>query len=179
MSDYYVGEIRLFAFSQYAPVGFLPCDGRVVAIASYQALYSIIGVTYGGDGRTTFGLPDLQGRSPVSFGQTVGGTNYVLAQTAGVETVTLTSAAVPAHTHTISVVNTAAVTMTPGPAMAPGNVGTNFYYCNTSQTGTGFTLAADTITQSGGGNQPHLNIQPSLVLAYAIAVNGLYPNFNS
>lgn len=179
MSDYYVGEIRLFAFDQYAPVNFLPCDGRLVAIASYQALFSIISTTYGGDGRTTFGLPDLRGCSPVNFGQTVGGTNYALAQAAGAETVTLTSATVPAHSHTISVVDIPATTTIPASNLAPGNVGPNFYYCNTSQAGTSFTLFSGTIAQSGGNNSAHLNMQPSLVLAYAIAVNGLYPNFNS
>ncbi len=179
MAEFYIGEIRLFAFNQYAPANFLPCDGRALSISEYQALFALIGTTYGGDGVRDFKLPDLRGRSPVNFGPLTGGTNYALAQTAGAEQVTLTSATVPAHNHTISVTKTAATAMIPNSGSAPANVGANFYYCNESQAGTVLQTAPQTVAVDGGGNQPHLNIQPSLVLSYAIAVNGLFPSFNN
>ncbi|MEN3746718.1 tail fiber protein [Sphingomonas sp. HF-S3] len=177
MSNYYVGEIRLLAFDQYTPVDFLPCDGRAVSISQYQALFSLIGTTYGGNGQTTFNLPDLRGRSPVSFGQTAGGTNYALGQSAGAETVTLTSAMVPAHTHTVSVTSNNATATIPTTGVAPGNVGSNFYYCNESQAGTTLALEPTTIQPGGGLGQAHLNVQPSIALCYAIATGGLYPEF--
>ncbi|MFY8106731.1 MAG: phage tail protein [Elstera sp.] len=179
MAEYYVGEIRLFAFNQYAPTNFLPCDGRILNVNEYQALYALIGTTYGGNGSTTFKLPDLRGRTPVNYGQLPGGTNYALAQTAGAEQVTITSATVPPHNHTISVTKATATAITPASNNTPGNVESNFYYCNEAQAGATLQTASQTVVSSGGGNQPHLNIQPSLVLSYAIAVNGLFPDFNT
>jgi len=179
MAECYIGEIRLFAFNQYAPANFLPCDGRTLNIVEYQALFALIGTTYGGDGNKDFKLPDLRGRTPVNYGQLTGGTNYALAQTAGVEQVTLTSATVPAHNHTISVSKTTATAMMPASTNTPGDVGSNFYYCNETQAGTLFQTASQTVAVDGGANQRHLNIQPSLVLSYAIAVNGIFPSFNN
>jgi len=179
MADFYVGEIRLFAFNQYAPANFMPCDGRSMPISDYQILYSLIGTTYGGDGVTTFKLPDLRTRTPVHNGQMPGGSTYALGQQAGVAQVTLTSATVPSHSHTVSVTKAPATTMTPNSATAPGAVGSNFYYCNETQAGVVMQTASQTVQVDGGSNQPHPNIQPSLVLAYAIAVNGLYPDFSS
>lgn len=179
MADYYIGEIRLFAFNQYAPANFLPCDGRSLRIADYQALYTLIGTTYGGDGVTTFNLPDLRTRTPVHYGQLAGGSTYKLGQQAGVAQVTLTSATVPSHSHTVSVTKASATATVPSAANAPGDAVGNFYYCNQAQAGVELQTAAQTVKVDGGSNQPHLNIQPSLVLAYAIAVNGLYPEFES
>lgn len=179
MAEYYVGEIRLFAFNQYAPAGFLPCDGRSLRVSEYQMLYSLIGTTYGGDGTSTFKLPDLRGHSPVHYGQLQGGSNYVLGQGVGVETVILTEAMVPPHTHIVSVTKSAATTMIPGGTTAPANVGSNFYYCNETQAGVVMQTTPNTVVIDGGGNQPHFNIQPSIILAYAIATNGLYPDFNN
>lgn len=179
MAEFYVGEIRLFAFDQYAPANFLPCDGRALNVADYQALFSLIGTLYGGNGTMNFKLPDLRGRSPVHYGQLTGGSNYALAQAVGVEQVQLTSATVPPHNHIVSVTKTAATGMIPSASNAPGDVGGNFYYCEEAQAGTLFQTAAQTVAVDGGGNQPHLNIQPSLILSYAIAVNGLYPDFNN
>jgi microcystin-dependent protein len=179
MAEFYVGEIRLFAFDQYAPMNFLPCDGRALNISEYQVLFSLIGTTYGGDGTTNFKLPDLRGNSLVNFGQLTGGTSYALGQTAGVETVTLTSETVPAHSHVVSVTKAPATTMIPAADNAPGDVGANFYYCNESQAGAVLQVAPQTVAVDGGANQPHPNMQPSLVLTYAIAVNGIYPDFNN
>ncbi len=179
MSEHYLGEIRLLAFNQFVPVNFLPCDGRELPISQYEALYALLGTAYGSSSATTFKLPDLRGRSPVNLGQLTGGTNYALAQTAGAEVVQLTTATVPPHTHTISVVNTAATAMIPASTNAPANVGTDFYYCNEAQAGSVLTLAPGTVLPDGGSNQPHLNMQPSLVLSYVIAVNGIFPDFNT
>lgn len=178
MAEFYVGEIRLFAFNQYAPANFLPCDGRTVRVSDYQALFSLIGTTYGGDGVSSFNLPDLRGRAPVNYGQMMGGSSYVLAQKAGAEQVALTSATVPPHSHTVSVTKVGAVDMVPNQVNAPGDVGANFYYCNEAQAGSTVQTTDKTVAWDGGANQPHPNIQPSLVLAYAIAVQGLYPDFN-
>ncbi|MBA4761270.1 phage tail protein [Sphingomonas sp.] len=179
MAEYYIGEIRLFAFNQYAPRNFLPCDGRSLRVSDHQALFSLIGTTYGGDGVTTFNLPDLRGRTPVHYGQLAGGSNYALGAKAGVEQVQLTSATVPPHTHTVCATKTPASTFTPGATVAPGDVGGNFFYCTETQTGTVLQTNAETVSVDGGNNQPHPNIQPSLVLAYAMAVEGLYPDFNN
>lgn len=179
MAEYFIGEVRLFAFNQYAPVNFMPCDGRSLRIADYQALYSLIGTTYGGDGVTTFNLPDLRGRSPVHYGQLQGGSTYAIGAKVGVEQVQLTSATVPSHTHTVCVTKTAATTVTPSATVAPADVGGNFYYCTETQAGTVFQTNAETVSVDGGNNEPHPNIQPSLVLAYAMAVEGLYPDFSN
>lgn len=179
MAEFYVGEIRLFAFNQYAPANFLPCDGRALKISEYQALFALIGTTYGGDGTTNFNLPDLRGRTPVNYGQLTGGSNYALGQKVGVEQVTLSEAMVPAHNHIVSVTKAAATAMIPASNNAPANVGSDFFYCNDAQAGVLFQTVARTVTVDGGGNAPHLNVQPSLVLAYAIAVNGIFPDFSN
>lgn len=178
MADCFVGEIRLFAFDQYAPENFLPCDGRSLPISQYQVLYTLIGTTYGGDGVNTFNLPDLRTRAPVHYGQMAGGSAYTLGQQAGVAQVQLTSATVPGHSHIVSVTKAPATSTIPSGATAPGDVGNNYYYCNQAQAGAAVQTAPQTVAVAGGGNQAHPNIQPSLVLAYAIAVNGLYPDFN-
>lgn len=179
MAEFYIGEIRLFAFDQYAPANFLPCDGRALKVSEYQALFSLIGTTYGGDGVNNFNLPDLRGRTPVNFGQLTGGTNYALAQKAGAEQVALTSAMVPPHNHIVSVTKSPATAMIPASDNVHGDVGGNLLYCDEAQTGSLFQTVAQTVSIDGGANQAHQNIQPSLVLSYAIAVNGLYPDFNN
>jgi microcystin-dependent protein len=180
MSDFYLGEIRLLAFGAFTPVNFLPCNGQLVKIAEYQALYSLIGTTYGGDAVNTFGLPDLRGRSPVAIGTPPKSTNnYALGVAVGKETVAVTVAQTPPHVHTVSVATGPATTTIPGPsvvqsAVPPGS----FFYCNANQAGTNQTLAVQTVGYSAGNQAPHSNMQPSIVLQYAICVNGLYPQFN-
>lgn len=179
MSDYYTGEIRLFAFA-YAPEDFLPCDGRLLPVSQYQALYALIGTTYGGDGRTTFGIPDLRGRSPVAVGKPTDSPNtYVLGQAVGVETVTLTEAQMPAHTHTVSVATGPANTMVPSQTVVQSTVPSgDFFYCDANQAGNDQVLAGQTVSVSGGNGWAHENRQPSIALEYAICVNGLYPSSN-
>ena len=179
MSDYYLGEIRLFAFA-YAPADFLPCDGRLLAISQYQALYSVIGTTYGGDARVTFGIPDLRGRSPVAVGKPADSLNtYVLGQAVGAEAVTLTDAQIPAHTHTVSVATGPAISTVPSSAVVQSTVPAgNVFYCNANQDGVNQVLAGQTVSVSGGSGGAHLNMQPSIVLEYAICVNGIFPSPN-
>lgn len=176
MSDYFVGEIRLFAIT-YAPENFLPCDGRALSVSQYQTLFSLIGTTYGGDAQQ-FKLPDLRGRTPVSLGQGAGLSDYALGATAGATQVTLTLKTMPAHTHTASVSNQAATSVTPIAGGALGSVGANMLYANASQTGTTATLAPQTIQAAypyPAAPAPHANIQPTIALQYCIAVNGIYP----
>jgi microcystin-dependent protein len=179
MSDYYTGEIRLFVFD-YAPTDFLPCDGRLLAISQYQALYALIGTTYGGDGRVTFGIPDLRGRSPVAVGKPTDSPNtYVLGQAVGAEVVTVTEAQMPAHTHVVSVATGPANSMVPSSGVVQSTVSSgDFFYCNADQAGVAQVLATQTVSTSGGAGQAHANMQPSIVLGYAICVNGLYPSSN-
>lgn len=179
MAQYYVGEIRLFAFNQYAPANFLPCDGRSLRVSDYQMLFALIGTTYGGDGVNTFNLPDLRGRTPVQHGTMPGGSAYALGTKAGEDQVQLKSTTVPPHSHTVSATTAKASAMTPGANLAPGDVNGNYYYCNETQPGTVQQTNAETVMVDGGGNQPHPNIQPSLVLSYAIAVEGLYPDYDN
>lgn len=181
MSDYYLGEIRLFGFNK-VPRDFAGCNGQSLAISGNEALYAVIGTIYGGDGVTTFNLPDLRGRVPVHVGQGTGLSNYAVGQKAGVEAVTVGVTNIPSHTHTVSVSKNAASTMTPGPVVVQGDVGSgNVLYCNQTQAGVQQTFAGDTVsmsTNSVSAPQSHLNVQPTMALVYAICINGLFP-YNS
>jgi len=129
MSDCFVGEIRLFAFPR-VPTGWAACDGQLLSIAQYQALYVLIGTTYGGDGSMTFGLPDLRGRVPIDAGTSNQGNSYVLGQAAGEETHLLTIPEIPAHSHAL--ISTANAGTTAAPAqnvhLATSNVATKTLY---------------------------------------------------
>lgn len=177
MSDYYIGEIRLFS-GKYAPVGWHLCDGSLLAINQYEALYSLVGTTYGGDGQTTFGLPDLRGRLPIGQGTGPGLTARVLAQQVGTETVALTSANGPAHTHYVKTAGAAANTPIPGPTVTFANTASPTIEYLTSGLGSAVAApvnpAAATISSEGAGAE-HANIMPCAMLNYIIALNGLYP----
>ena len=161
--DPYIGEIRLFAGS-FAPAGWAACDGQKLPISGYAALYSLLGVRYGGDGTSTFALPDLRGRWAVGRR----GTN--LGETGGAETVALTVPQLPAHTHAVHA-SAAAATGTspgvwaavPGPAYLPGDPGAG-----------GQTMAGDALAPTGFG-QPHENLPPYLGMIHIIATTGVYP----
>lgn len=170
MSNPYVGEIRLFA-GTFAPNGWLFCDGQQLPISEYETLFNLIGTTYGGDGQTTFNLPDLRGRLPLHQG-TAQGTTFVIGESGGVEQVTLTAAQVPQHTHTLSgsAANATQTSPTGGvPATMPEV--TTFAY--------GTDLPATTLhpnsVSSSGGNLPHENLQPYLCLNFIISLFGIYP----
>jgi len=164
MAEPFLGEIRLMSFS-YAPQGWALCNGQFLPINQNQALFSLLGTTYGGNGVITFALPDLRGRVPVHVGN-----SHVLGERAGAEAVTLTVNQVPGHTHGVRVRSAA----TGGVSTPSGNYlggGNNVY-------GTGAptaTLSAATVG-SVGGSQPHLNMQPFLTISFCIALQGIFPS---
>ena len=176
MSNPYVGEIRLLGFN-FAPMGWIPCDGRLLAIAQYDVLFALIGTIYGGDGVTTFAVPDLRGRIPVHQGQGPGLSTYVLGQKAGTETVTLTMNQIPSHTHQMVATTAAANTGTPGSAVLPGTVSNQTMYVTDTSGGTPFTMAPQSMT-TAGGSQPHENCMPTLTVNYAISAFGIFPSRN-
>lgn len=171
--DPFIGEIKLVPYN-FAPQGWAFCNGQLMAISQNTALFSLLGTTYGGDGQTTFGLPNLQGKVAVTQGQATSGSNYTLGETAGVPTVTLTTQQMPTHTHQIAVSNVAGTQISPVGhvlAVAPGAVG-NVY----DPVGKG-TIAGNPLNPAGG-SQPHDNHQPYLVLNYIIALEGVFPARN-
>lgn len=177
--DPYVGEIRMFA-GNYVPVDWQLCDGTLLQINTYQALFSLLGTVWGGNGVTTFGVPDLRGRLPVGQGAGTGLTPRTLGQTGGASKVAVVEANVPAHSHTINVSTnegtTAALTAGVGLAktktLAAGKV---VRYAPATPTPAKVNLAGTTIQPSSGGGQPHDNCMPYLAVNYIISVNGLYP----
>ena len=183
MSQPFLGELRIFA-GNFNPRGWAFCRGQLLAIAQNDALYALIGTTFGGDGQTSFALPDLQGRIPVGQGQGPSLSNYTLGQKAGAETVTLTTGQMPAHNHVL-MASTAkgnqAVPLTgsimAGPDAGNPNTTATYYVQPTPNPLTPSTLAASTIGNAGG-NQPHDNIMPSLCLNYIIALEGVFPSRN-
>ncbi|MGN7168404.1 phage tail protein [Paenibacillus cellulositrophicus] len=170
MSEAYTGEIRLFA-GNYAPTNWAFCNGQILSISEYEILYSLIGTIYGGDGTTTFALPDFRGRIVLNQGRSTTGTNYVLSQTGGTETVTLTASQLPAHTHGVNVSSDLGTDGDPTNsfwAQSPIS-----QYSNSEQSPAS-RMNAGNIT-SNGGNQPHANMMPTLAISYIICLNGLYP----
>jgi len=172
----FIGEIRMFAGS-FAPYGWNFCDGSLLSIAQFSPLFNLIGTTYGGDGQTNFKLPDLRSRVPVHQGNSTSGT-YVIGQQGGVENVTLATAQLPSHTHTVQAVATG-TTNVPASNTFPAGVassqaGSLMYGPGTSSL---TSLAPATISPTGG-NQPHANIQPYTAITYIIALEGIYPSQN-
>ncbi|HET7489254.1 MAG TPA: tail fiber protein [Acidimicrobiales bacterium] len=167
MSEPFIGEIRLFGFN-FAPVGWAQCNGQLLAIAQNTALFSLLGTMYGGNGTTTFGLPDLRGRAPLSAGQGPGLANYDQGQVGGTESVTLTAAQVPAHGHTVAASNGAASANRPGGGVpAAGGA-----YAGTSD---GTTMNAAMVA-GGGSGQPFDNRSPYLAVNFCIALEGIFPS---
>lgn len=173
MSFPYLGEIRLFAFGR-TPEGWFSCDGSLLPIASYSFLYNVLGTTYGGDGVTTFGVPDLRGRVPVSQGQGPLMTQRLIGETGGTETVTLTTAQMPAHRHALSVTTAIATSATPGPTLAPGTVSGDTFHATDIVNATAIALGMPAIAPAGG-SLPHANTMPTVAMHYCIALNGVYP----
>lgn len=171
--DPIIGQLMLVSFN-YAPQGWMFCDGSLLPIAQYQALFSLLGTTYGGNGTTNFGLPDLRGRVPVGAMLSGGGNSLTPRQmgaVGGSETVALTTAEIPAHSHTVSTNDTSESLATSSNNYLGGGGRTTMYAAAAGST----TLAPNAVTQSGG-NQPHSNMQPFLVLNWVIAVNGIWPS---
>lgn len=170
MADPYVGQIIAVGFN-FAPVGWLLCDGSTYPISTYEVLYTLLGTTYGGNGQTTFAVPDLRGRGAISAGQGGGLQNYVLGQNAGTEYVTLTPSQIGTHTHTLAAASTATAS-TPTTATVLGTPANETIYATTGGT---TTLAQGSVGMASGGAQPHENRQPFQAVNYIIAAFGLYP----
>ncbi len=168
MAQPYVGEIRLFA-GNFAPVGWMFCDGQQLPISENEVLFQLIGTTYGGDGQVTFNLPDLRGRVPIHMGN-----GFTLAQTGGAETVALTQVQIPAHNHP-PLGNGVGNVVSPAHAYWATDPAGNTAAYVTEATGSDGTMAADAIVPTGGG-QPHTNIQPYTCVSYIISLFGIFPS---
>lgn len=170
MSEPFTAEIRIFA-GNFAPRGWAFCNGQLLPISQNTALFSLIGTTYGGDGRTTTALPNLKGRVPMHPGRGPGLTSRRLGQRGGAEMITLSEAQMPTHKHTAMGTNNSANQRTPSghtPAFGPGR-GTNFYKSSTN-------VGAFNRLTNTGGSQAHNNLQPFLAMNFIIALVGLYPS---
>jgi microcystin-dependent protein len=165
----FVGEIRMFA-GNFPPLGWEFCDGQLLPISENETLFQLLGTTYGGDGESTFGLPNLQSRVPIHQGSNAGRT-FVLGEAAGVESVTLSQNQMPQHNHPFRVADTIANEISPANNM-PGRSGTAKLYINGESPDT--TMKADMLSPTGG-SQPHENLQPYLVLSFIISLFGIYP----
>lgn len=170
MSEPFVGEIRMFA-GNFAPQGWALCDGQLLAISQNDALFSLFGTIYGGDGRTTFGLPDLRGRVPVHKGQGPGLSNRPIGQKAGAENVTVTVNQLPSHGHPMQATEEPADSANPGGNLAARST-TMDLYINAGQNA---NLAPTAITATGG-SQPHSNLMPYLCVNFIVALFGIYPS---
>ncbi|HOZ03807.1 MAG TPA: tail fiber protein [Arenimonas sp.] len=176
MSTPYIGEIRMFGFgTRGAPNGWQACDGSLLAISEYDALFALIGTTYGGDGQTTFGVPELRGRLPIHQGTGPGLSTYVIGQKAGTETVTVLPTQMPAHTHTAIATSAASTSLTPGNTLLPGAVSGDVFYATDLTGATAISMSAQSTSQSGG-SQPHENRMPTLTVQYCIATQGIFPS---
>lgn len=169
MSEPFIAEIRIFA-GNFAPRNWALCDGQLLQIAQNTALFSLVGTTYGGDGRTTFGLPNLQGRAPMHAGRGPGLANRRLGEMGGVTTITLSEAQMPNHTHTLVASSDDGDSLNPNSS----HVGAGNNMFTSSTTGLG-AMAAGSLP-AGGGGQAHSNLQPSLTLNFIIALAGLFPS---
>ncbi|GJD48288.1 hypothetical protein OPKNFCMD_1005 [Methylobacterium crusticola] len=177
MSEPFLGEIRLFG-GNYAPRGWALCNGQLLQISQNTALFAILGTTFGGDGRTTFGLPDLQGRVPVHSGTGAGLPPAALGQRGGATTVTLATPQIPQHTHALSAVKAPGGLTDPTNAyLTPTNDGQGTVYPSFAATGTTVPMNPGSVAVSGG-SQPHDNMQPYLCVTFIIALEGLYPARN-
>ena len=172
MSNPFLAEIRIFPFG-FAPKGWALCDGQLLPVAQNTALSGLLGTTYGGDGTTTFGLPDLQGRVPMHPGQGTGLSSHVLGESGGADTVTLDPSQIPAHSHTLLAATNAALVKLPGSTVAMARSrGANAYQ---DTPGNLIAMNANAIGPTGG-SQPHNNLPPYLTLNFCIAVQGVFPS---
>jgi microcystin-dependent protein len=167
MADPFVAEIRIFPFN-FAPQGWAWCDGQLMPISQNTALFSLLGTTYGGDGKSTFALPDLQGRAPMHPGQGPGLSLHDLGETGGAETVTLLESEMPAHSHAVS------MSLRPSDNLNPGGLalgtGNNVYAAPANLV----SMAPQTLAPAGG-DAPHNNLQPYLTCYFCIALQGVFP----
>ena len=173
MADPFVAEIRIFPFN-FAPKGWAWCDGQLLPLSQNTALFSLLGTTYGGDGKSNFALPDLQGRAPMHPGQGPGLSLHDLGETGGSETVTLLESEIPSHSHALQASNTQGISQTPVGTLPAGGVGGIAQYADPPGQGSLTPLAPNALAPAGG-DQPHNNMQPYLTLYFNIALQGVYP----
>lgn len=165
MSEPFLAEVKIVAFN-FPPRGWAFCDGQILPINQNQSLYSLLGTTYGGDGRTTFALPDLRGRTPIHVG-----TSHGLGQNSGVEGATLSVSEIPTHTHTARASSDLGNNPNPATRVLADTAPNELYHDATDLV----ELRSETIANAGGG-QPHNNMQPYTVLNYCIALQGVFPS---
>ncbi len=174
MSTPYIGEIRMFGFPR-VPVGWQPCDGSLLAIAEYDVLYNLLGTTYGGDGQSTFGVPDLRGSVPMHWGTGPGLSRHVVGERAGTESVTLITTQMPQHTHTFFATTTAADIKTVETTSELGALGSDTLYA-TDVTGLTIFSMSPSSTKAAGNTLPHDNLMPTLAVQFCISLFGIYPS---
>jgi microcystin-dependent protein len=175
MSDPFVAEIRIFA-GNFAPTGWALCNGQLMPISQNTALFSLLGTTYGGDGKSTFALPNLQGSAPIAAGQGPGLPDYVLGEASGTDKVTLLATEIPAHSHLLQVQPTTADNNHPDPTLVLANaVGGGLY--NDAASGTPAQMSFNMLGITGS-SFPHNNMQPFLVMNFIIAMQGVFPSRN-
>lgn len=172
MSDVFLGEIRVFPYN-FVPRNWADCNGQLLPISQNTALFSLLGTIYGGDGKSTFALPDLRGTVPMHPGQGLGLTDRMQGETVGSETVTLLESELPTHGHTLQATGGDATSQSPGIArMIARGAGAAPYHSTTNANLT--TMAVQTLATAGAG-LAHTNVQPSLVLRFCIALAGIFP----
>jgi microcystin-dependent protein len=170
MASPFVGEIRLFA-GNFAPQGWLFCDGQLLPISENDALFNLIGTTYGGDGQSTFALPDLRGRVPNHQGTSPSfGTNYIIGEMSGVEEITLTTQQLPVHTHPAVASTNQGTQGNPGGNVLSNSQGAKPYIEDAPTN----AMSAASVT-AVGGSQPHTNLQPFICINYIISLFGVFP----
>ncbi|MGE7113763.1 phage tail protein [Lysinibacillus sp. NPDC047702] len=171
MSESYLGEIRMFA-GNFAPQGWALCNGQILSISENEALFALLGTTYGGDGRTTFGLPDLMGRVPIHVSP-----QYSLGAVGGTETVTLTANQIPNHTHAVQATTAVGDTPSPSNVLWAETSGYSNYSNDTDGAGNPLTPVEMNATaiSSAGNNQPHDNMMPSVAISFIISLYGYFP----
>jgi microcystin-dependent protein len=170
LGDPFIGEIRVFGFT-FAPTGWAQCQGQLLPISQNTALFSILGTTYGGDGRSTFALPNIQGKVGMGAGQGPGRSNRDLGENGGEEQIALTAQQMAAHTHAANCNSANGNAYGPGGNFWAQDAGGGNDYATTG----GAQMSANAIGPTGGGT-PHANLQPYLVLNYCIALQGVYPS---
>jgi microcystin-dependent protein len=172
MADQFLGEIRVFGFN-FPPTGWAQCNGQLLPIGQNTALFTLLGTTYGGNGSTTFALPDLQGAVPTQHGQGPGLSEYPLGEQAGVDGVTLLPSEIPVHTHAVRGQTSTGNLQEPAPTRSLARSGGGTIY--TSNVSTGVVPMAFQSLGVAGGGQPHDNISPVLVMNFCIAIQGIFP----
>jgi microcystin-dependent protein len=172
MANPFVAEIRIFPFN-FAPTGWAFCNGQLLPLSQNTALFSLLGTTYGGDGKSNFALPNLQGSAPMHPGQGPGLSLHDLGETGGSDTVTLLESEIPSHSHSIMTFTGQATSATPAPNVGLSRArGFNAYSTTTNAS---LTQLSDNTVAPAGGDQPHNNLMPYLTLNFCIALQGVYP----